>query len=34
LVSAVVPLVVRHGLGDFFRGKLALAAEMQHIRCN
>jgi len=31
LVPAVVPLVVRQGLRDFFGGKRALASKMQYI---
>jgi hypothetical protein len=34
LVAAMVPLVVRQRFGDFFRGKVALAAKMQNIVCN
>jgi hypothetical protein len=30
----MVPFVVRHGLGDFLGGKMALAAKMQNIVFN
>ena len=34
LVSAMVPFVVRYGLGDLLRGKLARASKMQNIICD
>jgi hypothetical protein len=33
LLAAVVPLVVRNGLGDLFRGQLA-STKMQNIVCD
>jgi hypothetical protein len=34
LIPAMVAIVVRDGLGDFFRGKMAWTAKMQNIICD